>query len=234
MSMLFYREAMAKTRFFLLGVIPALFLQGLGAYLYFVVLADTAVASPMYAAVKVIMLVWPLLWFALGAPIPRFHLTFNRQTITTGIVAGVGISFVIAAYAALSYGNLLPYANLLTTKADDLFPLAYYVPVAIIFSLLHSLFEEYYWRWFAFGGLRHRMSDTAAMVASSAAFTFHHVLILSQFFPVTLTALASIGVFVGGCIWCVMYRKANALTGAWISHAMIDATLFAIGYTLIF
>lgn len=231
--MLFYREAMAKTQFFLLGVIPALFLQGFGAYLYFVVLADTAVASPMYAAVKVLMLIWPLLWFTL-AQIPRFHFSFSRQTITTGLVVGAVIALVIATYAAVNYNSLLPYASLLTTKADDLFPLAYYIPIAIVFSILHSLFEEYYWRWFVFGGLRQRMSDTAATVVSSAAFTLHHVIILSQFFPISLTVLASIGVCIGGCIWCVMYRKANALAGAWISHAMIDATLFAIGYTLIF
>lgn len=225
---------MHTNRLFWLSIIPALLLQGIGAYVYFVVLADSAAASPVYGAIKVLLLVWPLLWLWLGAPIPRFQLAFNRQSLAMGVTMGVVMSSVIVALSLAIYGHLVPYANLLATKADDLFPLAYYMPIMLLFSIFHSLFEEYYWRWFVFSGLRQRMSDFWAMIVGSAAFTLHHIIILSQFFPISLTIVTSLGVFIGGCMWCAMYRKCNALAGSWISHAIVDATIFAVGYTLIF
>lgn len=225
---------MRSGRFFWFGVVPALFLQGIGAYLYFVVLADTAAASPMYGAVKVLLLLWPLAWLKLGAPLPKFSLSFTRRSIALGLTCGIAMASVIAAFAAIDFDNLLSFGNTLSTKADDLFPLAYYIPVAIVFSLFHALFEEYFWRWFVFGGLQLRLSDVAASIVGSLGFTLHHVIVLSQFFPAPLVALGSLGVFAGGLIWCRLYRDTRSLGAAWISHAVVDLTLFAIGYAIIF
>lgn len=225
---------MSVRRFFWLGVLPALLLQGAGAYAYFVLLADTAVASPLYGAVKILLLAWPLVWLALGAPIPRFTLARDRRSQWLGVATGLAIAGVIAVYAALQFTALASFSNAIITKADDLFPLAYYVPVAIVFSLLHSLFEEYFWRWFVFSGLRTKLSVIASAIIGSLGFTLHHIIILSQFFPPGLTALASTGVFVGGLIWCWLYYATKSLTASWISHALADLTIFAIGYCLIF
>ena len=49
------------------------------------------------------------------------------------------------------------------------------------FGRFTRLLEEYYWRWFLFGGLRRSMPVAAAVVLSSLAFTAHHVILLATF-----------------------------------------------------
>ncbi len=225
---------MRPTRAFWFGIVPALFLQGIGAYAYFVLLADSPAASPLYGAVKILLVIWPIVWLKLGAPLPRFRLPFDRRSIAYGLTAGLTMAGAIGLSAWFQFDNLVPFGNAFSTKADDLFPLAYFVPVAVVFSLGHSLFEEYFWRWFVFGGLRTRMPDVAAAFIGSLGFTIHHIVILSQFFPAPLTLLTSAGVCVGGLIWCHAYRATASLSAGWISHALVDAAIFGVGYAVIF
>ncbi len=225
---------MTTRKCFCLGVIPALFLQAFGAYAYFVVFANTPLASPLYSAVKILLFFWPLIWLALGAPLPKFTFRITPRSALIGLACGVVMAASIFALYTLLHATIAVYAADILTKADDLFPLQYYIPVAIVFCLVHSLFEEYFWRWFVFSGLRLRMPAIAAALVGSVAFTLHHIVILSQFFPAGLTALTSFGVFIGGLIWCFLYNKTNSLAASWISHALVDGAIFAIGYVLIF
>ena len=60
---------------------------------------------------------------------------------------------------------------------------ARYVVLAAFLAVVHSLLEEYYWRWFVFGRLRRLVSSPAAILISSLAFMAHHVVVLGRFFP---------------------------------------------------
>ena len=41
------------------------------------------------------------------------------------------------------------------------------------------------------------------------------------------------GVAVGGGVWCWIYQRSHSLLGPWLSHALIDAAIFVVGYRLI-
>ena len=58
-----------------------------------------------------------------------------------------------------------------------------YVALAVFYALVHSLLEEYYWRWFVFGQLRALVAPTLAIVLSSLAFAAHHVILLYVYLP---------------------------------------------------
>jgi len=107
--------------------------------------------------------------------------------------------------------------------------------LATFYSLLHSLLEEYYWRWFVFGRLRRLMSLPAAIGVSSLGFMAHHVCIVSVFFgwlsPMSL--LLSAAVAMGGALFAWIYQRTNSLYAPWISHAFVDSAIFLIGYDLI-
>ena len=64
----------------------------------------------------------------------------------------------------------------------------------------------------------------------------HHVLVLAKFFGYAsiMTYLLAVSVAVGGAIWAVLYHRCGSLIPGWISHAMVDAALFIIGYLLVF
>jgi membrane protease YdiL (CAAX protease family) len=110
-----------------------------------------------------------------------------------------------------------------------------YVALAAFYSLIHSFLEEYYWRWFVFGQLREMFSATTALVTSSLGFALHHVIVLAMYFGLLSweTALFSLAVAVGGAVWAWIYQRSRSLWGAWLSHMLVDAAIFAIGYDMV-
>lgn len=110
-----------------------------------------------------------------------------------------------------------------------------YFALLIFYALGHSFLEEYYWRWFVFDYLRKFFSDWAANILSSLGFMAHHVVVLGFFFGWNSpwTYLASLGVAVGGSFWAWLYQREGRLLSAWISHMIVDAFIFALGYLLL-
>jgi membrane protease YdiL (CAAX protease family) len=100
------------------------------------------------------------------------------------------------------------------------------------YSLFHSGLEEYYWRWFVFRRLKSSMSETAAIVVSSLGFALHHLLLLGTYFGYAdpLTWFCTFGVAVGGAYWAWNYHRFDSIWPAWISHGIIDAAIFTLGY----
>lgn len=108
---------------------------------------------------------------------------------------------------------------------------------AVFISVPHSLLEEYYWRWLVYGRLRLYVPVRAAMVLSGLAFMAHHVVLLWVYFPDQVwTAVVpfSLCVAAGGVAWAWLYQRTGAIYAAWLSHLLVDAGLFVVGYDLFF
>jgi hypothetical protein len=111
-----------------------------------------------------------------------------------------------------------------------------YVVLAVFVVAAHSLLEEYYWRWFVFGGLRQFLPLTPAMVLSSLAFMAHHVVVLYVYLPGkfwTAVLPFALAIAVGGAVWAWLYERNGSLGAPWLSHLIIDAAIFAIGWDLL-
>ena len=96
--------------------------------------------------------------------------------------------------------------------------------------------EEYYWRWFVFGWLKRWTPLWVAIAVSSVAFMGHHIIILNKYFPGRFWTAAlpfSLCVAVGGAVWAWLYHRTQSLYAAWVSHAVIDAAIFAIGFQMV-
>lgn len=108
--------------------------------------------------------------------------------------------------------------------------------VASFYALLHSGFEEFYWRGFVFQGLRQYSTLTVALIVSSLGFMAHHVLVLGKFFGYASpqTYFFSISIAVGGSAWAWIVSRTGSLFPSWISHGIIDAAIFLIALHLIF
>ena len=213
------------------------------AWLYLVVLAghESGAVQLAYGAAKVVQFALPVLWVGVVCR-KNLRLPLAR---TAGLKEGLLLGVVVVAGMLARYffwlkpeQILAQFASLIGSKARSFgmgSPAAFIVG-AVLLSLVHSLLEEYYWRWFLFGGLRRYMPVAAAVVISALAFTAHHVILLASFFGgLTLPAvLFSSCVAVGGAAWAWIYHRSGSLLGPWLSHAMIDAGIFVVGFDLVF
>jgi membrane protease YdiL (CAAX protease family) len=201
---------------------------------------SAGVQQATYAAVKSLQFVVPAVWMW-----AVLHEPIRLQRPRRGGV-GLGLAFGLATLVAawLLYHQWLSGTPTFSSAAEQIrdkilsFGLDSawkYAALGLFYSLLHSLLEEYYWRWFVFGQLRSLTSAWPAILVSAAGFTAHHVVILATFFGLASPAvpLLSLAVAVGGIFWAWLYERSGSLYGPWLSHLLVDAAIFVIGYDLL-
>jgi membrane protease YdiL (CAAX protease family) len=208
---------------------------------FFVLLADRA--SEMQAAYglgKAIQFAFPLLWVL---AIQRRRLRLKRPA-SAGLAEGAGFGALVLVAMLLMYHMWLKPAGYLDAAAEEVWqkvkafgadtPVKYFA-LGAFYSLGHSLLEEYYWRWFVFGQLRRLLPLRPAIVVSSVGFMAHHVLLLGTYFGwfSPATVLFSLAVAVGGAVWAWIYHRSDSLYGPWLSHLLVDAAIFLVGYNLV-
>ncbi|MCA9270030.1 MAG: CPBP family intramembrane metalloprotease [Planctomycetales bacterium] len=223
-------------------VAAALALPSLVTWLYFVALAASppALQQTAYAVGKGLQFALPLAWVLLvQRRRPRFRAPTPREAFM-GLASG---ALIAAAMAALYLGWLKP-AGLFDRAIEPILAKVSgigidsgwkYFAVAIFYAVVHSLLEEYYWRWCVFGQLQTLAGFWIAAAVSSAGFMAHHVLLLGVYFGYAswLTWAMSACIAVGGAIWAAMYARRGTLWAPWLSHLAVDAMIFAIGWEIV-
>ena len=197
----------------------------LATWMYFVAVGDqaTGVQQFTYSAAKLLQFAFPLAWVVL---VRRERLRW-RPKDSAGIATGLWLGLLFAGgmllvyYAWLRPGGYVAAAAAPVAAKVHGFGLsspAAFLAWAVFLSALHSLMEEYYWRWFVFGRLRGLVPPWLAVLLSSVAFTAHHVLVLAVYFGwrSPQTAIFSLGVTVGGLAWAWLYQRSGSLVGPWL------------------
>jgi membrane protease YdiL (CAAX protease family) len=213
----------------------------LATWLYFIVLSrDPSVATGAYSAEKILQFAFPVVWIVL---VRRQPLRLARPRVA-GVCEGLALGAAVLLGTLLLYFLWLKPAGYLASAIEPIRAkaIAYgmgtparFILGGVLLSSINALLEEYYWRWFLFGGLRRFMPVAAAVVLSSLAFTAHHVILLAVFFGGMSWAMIffSLCVAVGGAAWAWIYHRSGSLLGPWLSHVLIDAGIFVVGYDLI-
>jgi membrane protease YdiL (CAAX protease family) len=195
-----------------------------------------------YIGGKSVQFTLPVLWLWLT----HGKLWAMRRPRFDGWPVGVGFGLLVTAAMFALYVGYFRDASVLADTPDRLrgklgqFGVdspAGYAALAGFIVLAHSLLEEYYWRWFVFGRLRTLIPFGAAVTVSSLAFMAHHVVILNVFLPgrfLGATFPLSLGVAAGGAVWAWLYARADSVWSPWLSHALVDAALFVVGWDLLF
>jgi uncharacterized protein len=227
----------------------------LAAWLYFVALAGypSGVQQAVYSGLKIVQFTLPVAWLLLtyrlpsSLPAPRSPLpaldsplSALHRSLPTALAFGAGASaaMLVGYFAWLRTSGMLLAAAGPIAQTMDRFHVdtpARFIALGGFYCLIHSLLEEYYWRWFLFGGLRRLMPLWPAILLSSLAFAGHHVIVLATYFGLLswATVLFSAAVALGGAVWAWLYHRSGSLLGPWLSHLMIDAAIFVIGYDLL-
>jgi len=216
------------------------------AWLGFVYLANEtdrgqSLLATVYAAGKILQFGFPYLYVWLFEPAQLRTMSFARR----GVMLGVAFGLLVDAAMAILYVAVLRGSSTIADTPAKIFGKleefhlatpAGYLAIGLFLCVIHSLLEEYYWRWFVFGWLRRVMPLAAAIALSSLAFMAHHVVILYVYFPDRFWLLAfpfSLGVAVGGAIWAWLYQRTGSLLAPWVSHVVVDAAILLIGFDML-
>jgi membrane protease YdiL (CAAX protease family) len=227
-----------------LAVAVALLFPTAMASVYFLALGGTGrhnlLQQIAYGAGKTFQFAIPLLFLVL---VERRRPEWQRPN-TSGLLLGVGFGVLVGAlilgawYAGLHSSRVAEQASArLRVKLAEfgITSGVEYLALCVFLCVAHSFLEEYYWRWFVFGRLRTLLPLWPAVVVSSLGFMAHHVLIVWAYVPdriLTAVLPASLAVAVGGAVWAWLYERSGSLVAPWISHALIDAALFVVGWDM--
>ena len=199
------------------------------------VFENSALGTGLWAAAKVWMVALPLLWLL---RVDRKPLRWSPPT-KAGLAAGALVGVVAAALIFAVFGLwgaawIDPTGMRSILEPVGLTSKGIYLAAAAYWILCNSILEEYVYRWFIFKRAKTLWGSRWAVVASAAAFVLHHAIVLSIYFDWRVTVLACAGIFVGGVLWSMLYRKYGNIWAPYVSHAIIDVAVFAVGWVLLF
>lgn len=197
---------------------------------------ELPIGKGLFAFSKVWILLFPLVWlrFVDRKPVswsPARKGGFGVAALSGTLIAGV----VLAVYHAALYLGFIDAEQIAEQASKTgLNRLDLYIVGALYWITLNSLMEEYVWRWFVFRKFEALMGGGVAVIAASLGFTAHHVIALAAQFNWQITLLGSAGVFIGGLVWSRLYLHYRSVWPCYLSHAIVDVSVFWIGYNLIF
>jgi membrane protease YdiL (CAAX protease family) len=229
------------------ATIAALVFPTLMAWAYFVGLSvEGEGANPAfqaaYALGKVMQFSWPVLCFLVW----ERRWPWPSKPRVAGLTIGLGFGLIVAVLIVALYYGLLSETSVFRAMPDrlrskveqfDAATPARFLVLAAFLTLIHSLLEEYYWRWFVFGCLRKVMSFWTAATVSSVGFMAHHVIVLAVYMPghfCNAVLPLSSAIAIGAVVWAWLYDRSGSIYATWVSHACVDAALMLVGYVMLF
>ncbi len=197
---------------------------------------ESGLGQGLFMFSKLWIVAFPVLWHTVIERRPISFSPARKGGFVPAVLLGFGIAGVVAgAYFVVRAGGWLDVEVVREragmTNLDR--PVVYLVGAAFWITV-NSLMEEYVWRWFVFRQFERIVGGRWAVVLSALGFTAHHIVALSAQFDAGLTAIASVGVFVGGLVWSWLYLRYQSVWPCWASHAIVDVPIFVIGWFLIF
>jgi membrane protease YdiL (CAAX protease family) len=217
-------------------------------WIYFVLVADQGTGPnpavmTCYMAGKFIQFCFPGIYvFLTDRPSLRPALPSGR-----GLLFGLVFGLAVGGAALAIYHGVLKNASFMRETPAKIMAKLHqtgfdsvsgFIAVACFLSIGHALLEEYYWRWFVFGWLKRHLRVWLATALASLGFMAHHVIVLTVFFPgawqfVTMVLPLSLGIAVGGAVWCWLYQRTGSIYAPWVSHMLIDGAIMLIGYDMV-
>jgi membrane protease YdiL (CAAX protease family) len=216
----------------LLLLVPA---PTLGTLTAMVLMPGSAIGQAIFIGCKVWLFAFPAIWHLGIERRPASWSPARRGGFILGAITGVAISATIGGAYWLGGDALVSLAPLKAkAEAMGLARPAAFALGAAYWIMINSVLEEYAWRWFCLTQADRLMPTPLAILAAAGFFTMHHIVALSTYFDPVGVTLCAAGVFAGGALWGWMYHRYRSIWPPYLSHAIVDIAVFAIGAHLLF
>ena len=225
-------SSLLNTQLFFLALILATVYP---AIVTLVALRWQVVHSISYPLGKVIMLGIPIVWWR-GSGYSLHEILdlagLNDKKWWIGFPHGFLIGLPVLALYYLFLRGRVPDVGL-TERLRSLGLINIWPLVILMLSIVNSAFEEYYWRSFLYPVYTELTNPEAAVIINGFFFTFHHLVIITVYFPMGFALLFALGTGIGGALWAELRRRKINIIACWISHVIIDLIVMNIGCMLI-
>ncbi len=104
--------------------------------------------------------------------------------------------------------------------------------VALYISFVNSLLEEFFFRGFAFLGLRKLGAGKLAWGFSALCFALYHVAMMGGWFSPLLLGLLILGLFIGGLLFNALNVRSGSIYGSWLFHMFANFGINTVGFVL--
>ena len=230
------KNTIIKRRLFslvLAAIMPAVF-----SVFYFIIFKNN-LAPIIYSFSKIFIILWPIICyrFIFKLKLPSINLKDKKhyKALIAGTIVGISTIAIILLLLQTEVKTVIFFcAGNIKQKAITFGVINNYILFSLGLSIIHSLIEEYYWRWFVFGNMVKLTGFYKASILSALAFSTHHFIVIMQYFPPLWAVMFTFGVFIGGLILNFLYYKQKTLFGAWIAHVLMDLAIMYVGYLIIF
>ena len=151
------------------------------------------------------------------------------------LISGI-IIFVVIAVIFLIFGETID-VDLMKQEIGPtgLLNLPLFIVGMIYWITINSLVEEFVFRQFVSDRLLEITGrESITVILSAAIFTCHHTVLLSLYFEPWQNVIASLGIFIAGATWSILWLRHRSLFVCWLSHAIADLAVFGIAYLILF
>ncbi|MDZ4832066.1 MAG: CPBP family intramembrane glutamic endopeptidase [Phycisphaerae bacterium] len=188
----------------------------------------------VYALCKAVLYLLPALWHRFRDQ-ERWSLSpVKHGGWLIGLVSGLAIGAVILlTWRVLGDRAIDTHAFADILAKNGLSDVSRFLMAAAWLTIVNSALEEYSFRWFITTRIE-ALAPRAATILSAAAFTLHHIVVLAAYLPYAMVIVGSAGIFVGGILWSWLYRRCRSIWPGWLSHALVDAAVMLVGYSVLF
>ena len=189
----------------------------------------------VFILTKILMITIPIYWyFKLEERNISWSPVKQKNDLYVGFGFGIAMSLTIGI-AWLIFGSQIDQVALRELlKGNGLTNPIIFLGVTIYWICVNSLLEEFVFRWFIFEKFEVKVGSNYALYLSATAFTLHHTIAMLYMFPISLTILASVGVFIGGLLWSWLYLRYRSIWVVFLSHAIVDVMMFGIAGIILF
>jgi len=194
------------------------------------------VGQAIWSASKLYLALFPLGWHRLVERQPIAWSPPRHGGWGMGAATGLGIALALGLgwWCLGSRWVDLEAARKVLVEAG-LGSAGLYLGACFYWITINSLIEEYVWRWFVFEKLEIATgSGRFAVLGSGLFFSLHHGLATASFLAWPLALGAALGCFIGGALWSWLYLRYRSIWPAYLSHAIVDVAVFAIGWHILF
>lgn len=231
------------------------------AYFQWLHAAPSGIQQTVYALGKIIQFGFPILFVLLARPnnlanrwfsqnqrlsglaVNATDLNTSATSVGASLLLGVMFGVLVVAAMFMVYFFLLPsqvserLSEMVQAKVTlmGVASRAKFLTLSLFYVIGHSFLEEYYWRWYVFNQLQNFFAGWKANLLAALGFMAHHVVLLGFFFgwDSPWTYFLSFSVAVGGVFWAWLFNRPHGFRSAWLSHAIVDAGIFALGIKIL-